>query len=70
MRRVVLVLTAITLAIVLALGGVAFAQQERTTTSSNTTGTEESGAQLRVEKPGGGDPGPLSPPQKRAISQG
>jgi hypothetical protein len=70
MRRVVLVLTAITLAILLALGGVAFAQQERTTTSSNTAGTEESGAQLLVEKPGGGDPGPLSPPQKRAISQG
>jgi hypothetical protein len=70
MRRVVLVLTAITLAILLALGGVALAQQERTTTSSNTAGTEESGAQLRVEKPGGGDPGPLSPAQKQAISRG
>ena len=71
MRREALVLAAVALALLLALGGVAFAQQEGTTTSPSATAqTEESGGQLRVEKPGSGNPGPLSPAQKLAVSQG
>ncbi|MDQ5811979.1 MAG: hypothetical protein M3358_14840 [Actinomycetota bacterium] len=55
----------------LALGGAASAQWEGATTSpSATVQTEESGGQLRVEKPGGGYPGPLSPAQQQAISRG
>src|SRR3712207_1617316 len=71
MRRVALVLAAVALALLLALSGVAFAQQEGTTTSPSAPAhTEESSGQLRVEKPGSGNPGPLSPAQKLAVSQG
>jgi hypothetical protein len=56
---------------VLALGGAALAQQEGTTVfPSATAQTQGSAQQLRVEKPGSGNPGPLSATQKLAIKQG
>lgn len=74
-RRTTLAMSAALLAALLALGGVASAQQqqEEGTTAGSTSAaaqTEGSGEQLRVGKPGGGDPGPLSPVQKKARSQG
>jgi hypothetical protein len=58
-------------AVLLAPGGVASGQQEETTASPPaTTQTERPDEQLRVEKPGGGNPGPSSPAQKQALAQG
>src|ERR671916_462 len=64
-------LTALVVAI-LALGGAALAHQEGTTLSPSATAqkTQGSAKQLRVEKPGSGNPGPLSATQKLAIKQG
>ena len=56
---------------ILALGGAALAQQEGTTVFPSATAQNQgSGQQLRVEKPGRGNPGPLSATQKLAIKQG
>jgi hypothetical protein len=56
---------------ILVLGGAALAQQEGTSVfPSATAQAEGSGQQLRVEKPGSGNPGPLSHTQKLAIKQG
>src|SRR5918997_172036 len=64
-------LTALVVAI-LALGGAALAHQEGTTVLPSATAqkTQGSAKQLRVEKPGSGNPGPLSATQKLAIKQG
>jgi hypothetical protein len=74
-RRTMLAMSVALLAALLALGGVASAQEEEEegTTAGSTSAaaqTKGSGEQLRVGKPGGGDPGPLSPVQKKARSQG
>jgi hypothetical protein len=67
-RRTMLAMLAALVVATLALGGAALAQQEGTTSSPSATAQADQPAeQLRVEKPGGGDPGPLSPAQKRAI---
>src|SRR5215211_597797 len=71
-RWTILALLAALVVATVALGGAALAQQEGTTvfpspTAQKTQGSEE---QLRVEKPGSGNPGPLSPTQKLAIKQG
>jgi len=63
-------LAALVVAIV-ALGGTALAHQEGTTLfPSATSQTQNSAQQLRVEKPGSGNSGPLSATQKLAIKQG
>jgi hypothetical protein len=67
-RRTILAMLAALVVAMLALGGAALAQQEGTTSSSSATAqADEPAGQLRVERPGGGDPGPLTPAQKRAI---
>jgi hypothetical protein len=67
---IIAMLAALVVAIV-ALGGTALAQQEGTTVfPSPTAQTQGSDQQLRVEKPGSGNPGPLSATQKLAIKQG
>ena len=71
-RWTILALLAALVVAILALGGAALAQQEGTTLSPSPTAqkTQGSAQQLRVEKPGSGNPGPLSPTQKLAIKQG
>ena len=70
-RWTILAMLAALVVAVLALGGVALAQQEGTTAlPSPTAQTQGSAKQLRVEKPGSGNPGPLSATQKLAIKQG
>src|SRR5918994_7602435 len=70
-RWTILAMLAALVMAVLALGGAALAQQEGTTDfPSATAHTQGSAQQLRVEKPGGGNPGPLSATQKLAIKQG
>jgi hypothetical protein len=67
---IIAMLASLVVAIV-ALGGTALAQQEGTTVfPSPTAQTQGSDQQLRVEKPGSGNPGPLSATQKLAIKQG
>jgi hypothetical protein len=70
-RRTVLAIVAALAAAVLVLGGVAFAQEDEPTArafaEAPIAGTD---GQLRVEKPGVGDTGPLSAAQKQALSQG
>src|SRR5215218_5447621 len=70
-RWTILALLAALVVAILALGGAALAHQEGTTVfPSATSQTEGSSHQLRVEKPGSGNPGPLSPTQKLAMKQG
>src|SRR5215204_1104656 len=70
-RWTILALLAALVVAILALGGAALAHQEGTTVfPSATSQTEGSAHQLRVEKPGSGNPGPLSPTQKLAMKQG
>jgi hypothetical protein len=70
-RWTILAMLAALVVALLALSGLASAQQAGTTTSPSATAqTEGPDEQLRVENPGGGNPGPLSPAQKLAISQG
>src|SRR5919107_4815434 len=70
-RWTILAMLAALVVAILALGGAALAQQEGTTVfPSATAQTQGSGQQLRVDKPGGGKPGPLSATQKLAIKQG
>jgi hypothetical protein len=70
-RWTILAMLAVLVVAMPALGGAASAQQEGTTVfPSATAQTEGSHEQLRVEKPGSGNPGPLRPTQKLAIKQG
>src|SRR5215210_1335874 len=70
-RWTILALLAALVVAILALGGAALAHQEGTVFPSPTAQkTQGSDQQLRVEKPGSGNPGPLSPTQKLAIKQG
>src|SRR5215211_6882724 len=70
-RWTILALLAALVVAILALGGAALAYQEGTTVfPSPTTQTQGSEEQLRVEKPGSGNPGPLSATQKLAMKQG
>src|SRR5215217_8191159 len=71
-RWTILALLAALVVAILALGGAALAQQEATTVFPSATAqkTQGSAKQLRVEKPGSGNPGPLSATQKLAIKQG
>src|SRR5919112_1957928 len=70
-RWTILAMLAALVVAILALGGVALAQQEGTAVfPSPTAQTQGSAQQLRVEKPGSGNPGPLSATQKLAIKQG
>ena len=70
-RWTILAMLAALVMAVLALGGVALAHQEGTTVlPSPTAQTQGSAKQLRVEKPGSGNPGPLSATQKLAMKQG
>src|SRR5919112_2645621 len=70
-RWSILVMLAALVVAILTLGGAALAQQEGTTVvPSPTAQTQGSAQQLRVEKPGSGNPGPLSATQKLAIKQG
>src|SRR5215212_6939691 len=70
-RWTILALLAALVVATVALGGAALAHQEGTVFPSATAQkTQGSDQQLRVEKPGSGNPGPLSPTQKLAIKQG
>src|SRR5215213_4331654 len=70
-RWTILALLAALVVAILALGGAALAHQVGTTVfPSATAQTQGSAKQLRVEKPGSGNPGPLSATQKLAIKQG
>jgi hypothetical protein len=70
-RWTILALLAALVVAIVALGGAALAYQEGTTVfPSPTAQTEGSVHQLRVEKPGSGNPGPLSATQKLAMKQG
>src|SRR5215210_4804495 len=71
-RWTILAMLAALVVAILALGGTALAHREGTTVFPSPTAqkTQGSDQQLRVEKPGGGNPGPLSPTQKLAIKQG
>ena len=70
-RWTILAMLAALVVAILALGGAALAQQEGTTVFPSATAQNQgSGQQLRVEKPGRGNPGPLSATQKLAIKQG
>jgi hypothetical protein len=70
-RWTILAMLAALVVAILALGGAALAQQEETTVfPSPTAQTQRSDQQLRVEKPGSGNPSPLSATQKLAIKQG
>jgi hypothetical protein len=70
-RWTILALLAALVVAILALGGAALAQQGGTTLfPSPTAQIEGSDQKLRVEKPGSGNPGPLSPTQKLAMKQG
>lgn len=70
-RWTILALLAALVVAMLALGGAALAHQEGTTVfPSATAQTQGSAQQLRVAKPGSGNPGPLSPTQKLAMKQG
>src|SRR5215207_7387920 len=70
-RWTILALLAALVVAIVALGGAALAQQEGTTVSPSATAqTQGSAHQLRVEKPGSGNLGPLSATQKLAIKQG
>ena len=70
-RWTILAMLAALLIAILALGGAALAHQEGTTVLPSATAQNQGSAQqLRVEKPGSGNPGPLSATQKLAIKQG
>jgi hypothetical protein len=69
MRRVVLVLGTMALAILVA-SGVAQAIMNGEPDRGPTAQRQGSVQKLRVEKPGSGNPGPLSATQKLAIKQG
>ena len=71
-RWTILAMLAALVVAILALGGAALAHQEGTTVFPSPTAqkTQGSDQQLRVEKPGSGNPGPLSPTQKLAMKQG
>src|SRR5215208_4178897 len=71
-RWTILAMLAALVVAILALGGAALAHQEGTTVFPSPTAqkTQGSDQQLRVEKPGSGKPGPLSPTQKLAMKQG
>jgi hypothetical protein len=71
-RWTILAMLAALVVAILALGGAAFAQQEGTTVFPSATAqkTQGSDKHLRVEKPGSGNPGPLSSTQKLAMKQG
>ena len=69
MRRVVLVLGTMALAILVA-SGVAQAIINGEPDRGPTAQSQGSAHELRVEKPGSGNPGPLSATQKLAIKQG
>ena len=70
-RWTILAMLAALVVAIVALGGAALAQQEGTTVSPSATAqTQGSAQQLRVDKPGSGNPGPLSATQKLAMKQG
>src|SRR5829696_2125075 len=71
-RWTILAMLAALVVAILALGGTAFAHQEGTSVFPSATAqkTQDSDQQLRVEKPGSGNPGPLSATQKLAMKQG
>src|SRR5215213_4017363 len=71
-RWTILALFAALVVAILALGGAALAHQEGTTVFPSATSqkTQGSAHQLRIEKPGSGNPGPLSATQMLAMKQG
>src|SRR5215213_8083632 len=71
-RWTILAMLAALVVAILALGGTALAHQEGTSVFPSATAqkTQDSDQQLRVEKPGSGNPGPLSATQKLAMKQG